>query len=87
MPFTAFDANAAWMELVLAAADLLVWCRRLCLSGALARAEPRSLRYRLLHVSARLVHTARQIRLRLSEHWPWTADLLRAYDRLARLGT
>lgn len=87
MPFTAFDANAAWMELVLAAADLLVWCQRLCLNGALARAEPRSLRYRLLHVGARLVHTARQVRLRLPEHWPWTTDLLQAYDQLARLGT
>lgn len=87
MPFTSFDANAAWMEMVLAGADLLAWCQRVCLTGDLARAEPRTLRYRLLHVGARLVRSARQTRLRLPEHWPWTTDLHRAYERLALIGT
>jgi len=85
MPFTSFDANAAWMEMVLAACDLLVWCQQLLLDGALAVAEPRTLRYRLLHVAGRLVHTARQVWLRLPDHWPWTADLLAAYRRLAAI--
>ena len=87
MPFASFDANAAWLEMILTAADLLSWCRRLCLTGDLARAEPRTLRYRLLHVGARLVHSARQVRLRLPEHWPWANDLNQAYRRLALLGT
>jgi hypothetical protein len=85
MPFTSFDANAAWMEMVLCAADLLVWCQQLLLNGELAVAEPRTLRYRLLHVAGRLVHRARQVWLRLPEHWPWTADLLDAYRRLAAI--
>jgi hypothetical protein len=85
MPFTSFDANAAWMEMVLAAADLLVWCQQLLLAGDLAAAEPRTLRYRLLHVAGRLVHRARQVWLRLPDHWPWTADLLDAYQRLAAI--
>ena len=85
MPFTSFAANAAWMEMVLAAADLLVWCQRLLLGGDLAVAEPRTLRYRLLHVAGRLVHQARQVWLRLPEHWPWTPDLLAAYRRLAAI--
>jgi Transposase DDE domain group 1 len=85
MPFTSFDANAAWMEMVLCAADLLVWCQQLLLNGELAVAEPRSLRYRLLHVAGRLVHRARQVWLRLPEQWPWTADLLDAYRRLAAI--
>ena len=83
MPFTSFDANAAWMEMVLCAADLLVWCQQLLLSGDLAVAEPRTLRYRLLHVAGRLAHRARQVWLRLPDHWPWTSDLLDAYRRLA----
>ena len=85
MPFTSFDANAAWMEMVLAAADLLVWCQQLLLTGDLAVAEPRTLRYRLLHVAGRLVRRARQLWLRLPEHWPWTEDLLDAYRRLAAI--
>ena len=32
MPFTSFAANAAWMEMVLAAADLLVWTQPLLLA-------------------------------------------------------
>ncbi|MGH9271452.1 MAG: IS1380 family transposase [Ilumatobacteraceae bacterium] len=85
MPFTSFDANAAWMEMVLAAADLLVWCQQLLLHGELAVAEPRTLRYRLLHVAGRLVRRARQVWLRLPERWPWSGDLLVAYQRLAAL--
>jgi hypothetical protein len=85
MPFTSFNANAAWMEMVLAAADLLVWCQQLLLDGELAVAEPRTLRYRLLHVAGRLVHRARQVWLRLPERWPWSGDLLGAYGRLAAL--
>jgi hypothetical protein len=85
MPFTNFDANAAWMEMVLAAADLLVWCQQLLLDGDLAVAEPRTLRYRLLHVAGRLVNRARQTWLRLPEHWPWSADLLAAYQQLAAI--
>jgi hypothetical protein len=85
MPFTNFAANAAWMEMVLAAADLLVWCQQLLLTGELAVAEPRTLRYRLLHVAGRLVRRARQVWLRLPDHWPWTGDLLHAYRRLAAI--
>ena len=85
MPFTCFDANAAWMEMVLAAADLLAWCQQLLLTGELAVAEPRTLRYRLLHVAGRLIHQARQVWLRLPEQWPWSSDLLAAYQRLATI--
>ncbi len=44
------------MELVLAAGDMLAWLRAVALDGELARAEPKTLRYRLLHAEARLVH-------------------------------
>jgi len=85
MPFTSFEANAAWMELTLAAADLLAWCQVLCLDGELARAEPRTLRYRLLHAAGRLVHRAGVVMLRLPDHWPWTPELATAYQRLGLL--
>jgi len=87
MPFTAFAANSAWLELVLAAADLLAWCQHVCLDGALARAEPRTLRYRLLHTAGRLVRSGRRVTLRLPDHWPWSTELAVAYRRLALLNT
>ncbi len=83
MPFTSFAANAAWMEMVLAAADLLAWTQALLFEGELAVAEPRTLRYRILHIAGRLIRSARRTWLRLPEHWPWASDLLDAYRRLA----
>ena len=85
MPFTSFAANSAWFELVLAGADLLAWLRTGCLDGDLARAEPKTLRYRLLHTAARLVRRARRVVLRLPSTWPWASDLARAYRRLVRI--
>jgi len=45
----------------------------LLLAGELARAEPKTLRYRLLHVAARLTQLTRgvrQLRLRIQASWP-----------------
>ena len=86
MPFRCFAANEVWLELVLAGADLLAWLRLGCLDGELTRAEPKTLRYRLLHVAGRIVRRARQVVLRLPAHWPWAAELAGAYRRAALLG-
>jgi hypothetical protein len=56
---------------VLAAQDLTCWTQALLLTGGLARAEPKTLRYRLLHVAARIVRHARRVILRLQVCWPW----------------
>jgi hypothetical protein len=86
LPFRAFQMNAAWLELVLIAQDLLRWTQRLLLSGTeLARCEPKRLRYRLLHVAARLTRHARRLLLHLPRAWPWQRELLRAFERLRAL--
>src|SRR4051812_45079066 len=41
----------------------------------LARVEPKTLRYRLLHVAARLTRRQRRLWLRLDRHWPWATHL------------
>jgi hypothetical protein len=84
-PSRHFAINAAWLELALCAIDLLAWTQHLLLDGDLARAEPKKLRYRLLHVPARITHSARRTRLRIAETWPWAIDLVTAYTRLAAL--
>jgi len=57
----------------------------LLLEGALARCEPKRLRYRLLHVAGRSTRSGRAIRLHLPARWPWAADLLAAFSRLRAL--
>jgi hypothetical protein len=85
LPFRDFDANAVWLELVLADQDLVFYAQTLCLDGELARCEPKRLRYRLLHCAARLTFHARQAHLRLPASWPWASDLAVAFARLAAL--
>lgn len=57
LPFHDFAANQVWLELVLAAQDLITFFQRLCLNGEAQRWEPKRLRYRLLQVGARLLHS------------------------------
>jgi len=86
LPFRAFQPNAAWLELVLIGQDLLVWTQRLLLHGTeLARSEPKRLRYRLLHVAARLTRHARRLRLHLPRDWPWREPIVQAFVRLRAL--
>ena len=82
LPFDLWRRNSVWLELVLAACDLTSWTQALLLDGELARAEPKTLRYRLWHVAARVVRHARRVIVRLQRSWPWAADLLRAFTRL-----
>jgi Transposase DDE domain group 1/Transposase domain (DUF772) len=69
-PSRLFAINAAWLELALTGIDLLAWTQHLLLDGDLTHAEPKKLRYRLLHVPARITRSARRIRLRIAEQWP-----------------
>jgi hypothetical protein len=84
-PSRQFAINAAWLELALTGIDLLAWTQHLLLHGALAAAEPKKLRYRLLHVAAKLSRTARTTTLRIAAGWPWTTELITAFRRLAEL--
>lgn len=85
LPFDRWRRNTVWLELVLAAQDLTVWTQALLLDGDLAVAEPKTLRYRLWHVAARIVRRARRRILRLQRSWPWAVTLARAFTRLRAL--
>lgn len=60
----------------------LAWTQHLYLDGDLAIAEPKRLRYCLLHAAGMIVHTGRQTKLRLADDCPWTDALIAAFDRL-----
>lgn len=85
LPFADYQMNTAWLELVLAAQDVLAWTQHLLLEGELRRCEPKRLRYRLLHVAARLTRTARRVILHLPRTWPWRDALTSAFTRLRSL--
>ncbi|MFE5026234.1 transposase [Streptomyces sp. NPDC056656] len=84
-PSRRFPVNAAWLELSIAAIELLAWTRVLLLDGELAAAEPKKLRYRLLHVAARITRGSRRLHLRISATWPWRHELTATFHRLAAL--
>lgn len=84
-PSRLFAINAAWLQLALVGIDLLAWTRTLLLDGEHALAEPKKLRYRFLHVAARIVRTARRTYVRIAQRWPWAIDLATAYTRLHAL--
>jgi Transposase DDE domain group 1 len=82
LPHYAFEHNQTWLELSLIAQDLLCWMKLICLTGELARAEPKRLRQRLLHTAAKLVRHGRRPRLKLDRGWPWSHALAAAFARL-----
>jgi hypothetical protein len=82
LPSRQFAINAAWVELVLTAADLIAWTQTTLLDGDLATAEPAALRYRLLHVAARITRGQRRLFVRIDACWPWRQQLAAAFARL-----
>jgi hypothetical protein len=85
LPSADMAINSAWLTTALIANDLLAWTRLVCLDGELADAEPKRLRYCLLHTAGQISHTGRRVRLRLAAGWPWVNELVTAFDRLRSL--
>jgi len=82
LPFEDYARNMAWLAITLISGALLAWSQLTCFSGALAKAEPKAFRYRVLHVAAVLVRRGHRLVLRIDEAWPWGAELQRAFTRL-----
>jgi len=85
LPSIDWDRNSAWLQLAALACTLNAWLRHLALHGALAKAEPKALRYRLLGAPARHVIHARQRTLLIPPGWQWAPDLASGWERLQAL--
>jgi hypothetical protein len=81
-PSRAYARNEAWLTVSLVAAALLAWSQLSLFNGELQTAEPKTIRYRVLHVAACLVRRGHKLILRLDESWPWAPDLVTAFSRL-----
>jgi hypothetical protein len=77
-PSTSLAMNKARQAAALTAAALVAWLKLLALDGALAKAEPKTLRCRILHAPARLTRGGRRRRLNIAATWPWAADIITA---------
>ena len=77
--------NSAWLAVSLIAAALLSWLRLIALDGDLARAEPKTLRYRVLHAAGKLVRGGRRRRLKIPASWPWAEAIATAWTRITAL--
>jgi hypothetical protein len=85
LPSRQFAINQAWCLAAAIAADLIAWLQLLALDGELAIAEPKRLRYRILHTAARLTHGQRRRWLRLPATWPWVTAIASAYATIAAI--
>ena len=84
LPCHRADANAAWLEIILAATDLVAWAKLIGFTDhpKLATSEIDTFRYRVLHVAARITRGARQLRLRIDATWRWATAISQAWQRL-----
>jgi len=76
--------NHAWLECVLAAADLVAWSKLICFADnpGIARCEIAAFRYRILHTAARITRGGRAVHLRLDRTWAWAKTLDLGFSRL-----
>ena len=84
LPCHRAQANTAWLEIILAATDLVAWAQLIGFTNhpELARCEIDTFRYRVLHVAARITKGARQIRLRIDATWHWATAICQGWQRL-----
>jgi Transposase DDE domain group 1 len=80
-----YKVNQAWLTAAMTAQILLTWLKLLALDGDLAKAEPKTPRYKVLHAAARLVHGGRRRRLKIAANWPWAEAITRAWQRIHAL--
>ncbi len=87
-PSREFAINQTWLMLTTIATDLTAWTRLPGCTGdanMLAACEPKALRYRFLHVPARLTHSARRRRLQIPQSWPWAAAVVAVFANIAAI--
>ncbi|MGE5292930.1 MAG: transposase [Micromonosporaceae bacterium] len=80
-----YKVNEAWLDASMTACILLAWLKLLALDGDLAKAEPKTLRYRVLHAAARLVRGGRRRWLKTAASWPWAEAIIAAWQRIGAL--
>ena len=84
-PSRDYGLNKAWLDASMTACILLSWLRHIALDGKLAKAEPKTLRYRIFHAAARIVRGGRRKTLKIAATWPWATAIITAWKRIQAL--
>ena len=84
LPSGKFMANAAWLALTVMAHNLGRAVGQLA-GPELDKATAATLRRKVFTMPGRLVHTARQRRLRLPKNWPWAEAISTALSRITAI--
>ena len=84
VPSGKFNANAAWLALAILAHNLARWTLAAAGPGW-QQATTETLRTKLVSMSARLVHSARRVKLRAPTNWPWHDAFTNALMRIAAI--
>jgi Transposase DDE domain group 1 len=81
LPCRGFAENAAWLETLLAATDLVCWTKLLGFTDTpeLAHAEIGTFRNLVLHVAARITRGSRHIRIRIDHTWKYADAIATAW--------
>ena len=85
LPSHDLGLNKAWFTAAMIASALIAWLKLIALDGDLAKAEPKTLRYRLFHAAARLVRGGRRKHLKIAASWPWAQAIITAWVRISAL--
>ncbi|MFB9074756.1 IS1380 family transposase [Citricoccus parietis] len=83
LPSGHFWANSAWLACAVMAYNL-TRAGGILAAGAFTRARTGTIRAKLVNLPARIVSSARRIRLRLPESWPWHQAFKRLFTALHR---
>jgi Transposase DDE domain group 1 len=82
LPSHDYGLNKAWLDASMIACILLAGLKLLALDGDLAKAEPKTLRYRVLHTAARLTRGGRRKFLKIAATWPWAEAVTTAWQHI-----
>jgi len=85
LPTQKFHANWAYLLIGQLAFNLLAWCKRLVLPPAYQQATVKTIRHHLLNLAGKIVHTARQCFLMLSDRYRYQAVWRFAIGQLTHL--
>jgi hypothetical protein len=85
LPTQKFHANWAYLLIGQLAFNLVAWFKRLVLPADYHRATLKTLRHHLLNLAGKLVHTARQVFLVISDSYRYQTVWQFAMQRLTHL--
>jgi hypothetical protein len=79
-----FQANTAWLEIVMTATDLVAWTKLIGFTHDpdTARCEIAAFRYRILHIGAKITRGAGYHYLKLDRTWQWASTTAIAWHNL-----